>query len=422
MLTNSISLWTCLPFCVLLTSIAIFPLVNRQWWDKYYPVVSIGLGILVILYYVFVLHSAFPILDSLHEYISFIALIGSLYVITGGIHIRLSGRSKPITNVIFLAIGALVANIVGTTGASMILIRPYLRVNHYRIKPFHIIFFIFIVSNVGGALTPVGDPPLFMGYLKGIPFFWSVKNLWYIWLFAIAAILIIFYIIDSYHFERLTHHQQNLAEEIGEHAKVEGLFNIFFLAIVLISVFISNPPFLREALIVLAGLGSYYSTSSKIHKKNNFDFIPIKEVSILFVGIFVTMVPALEWIRQNSVNLGLQQAGQYYWTTGAMSSVLDNTPTYLNFLNAALGQFVHNNVDAQINYVLQSHKIIVQAISIGAVFFGAMTYIGNGPNLMVKSIAEQTGAECPSFVSYILKYSLLILLPLFIIIWFLFFR
>jgi len=422
MLSNSLSFWACLPFVVLLASIAVFPLLNKQWWDKYFPVVSIGMGILVIQYYVFVIHSIIPILDSLHEYISFIALIGSLYVITGGIHIRLNGRSKPVTNVIFLAIGAVIANIVGTTGASMILIRPYLRVNHYRIKPFHIIFFIFIVSNVGGALTPVGDPPLFIGYLKGIPFFWSINNLWYIWLFAIAALLLIFYIIDDYHFENLTHHQQNLAEEIGEHAKVEGLFNIFYLAIVLIAVFISNPPFLREVLIVLAGLGSYYSTSSKIHKKNNFDFIPIKEVAILFLGIFIAMVPALDWIRQNSENLGLQHAGQYYWATGALSSVLDNTPTYLNFLNAALGQFGSKGIAAQIGYFLQSQRIIIQAISIGAVFFGAMTYIGNGPNLMVKSIAEQAGIECPSFISYILKYSLLILLPLFVIIWFLFFR
>ncbi len=422
MLTNSISLWTCIPFCVLLASIAVFPLINKEWWDKYYPAASVGLAVLVLLFYIFIEGTTAPVLESLHEYISFIALIGSLYVITGGIHIRLNGRSKPVYNVIFLALGALISNIVGTTGASMILIRPYLRVNHYRIKPFHIIFFIFIVSNVGGALTPVGDPPLFMGFLKGIPFFWSVKNLWYIWILSVAAILTVFYIIDSHHFSKLTHHQQTLAEEIGEHAKVEGLFNIFFLAIVLIAVFISKPPFLREALIILAGLGSYYSTSSKIHKKNNFDFVPIKEVSILFFGIFVTMVPALEWIRQNSMSLGLHKAGEYFWTTGALSSVLDNTPTYLNFLNAALGQFVHNNIDAPISYMIQSQKIIVQAISIGAVFFGAMTYIGNGPNLMVKSIAEQSGVECPSFISYILKYSLLILLPLFIIDWFLFFR
>jgi len=317
----------------------------------------------------------------------------------------------------FLAIGALVANLVGTTGASMILIRPFIRVNNYRIKPYHIIFFIFIVSNVGGALTPVGDPPLFIGYLKGIPFFWPVVNLWHIWLFAVVLILSVFYIIDRREFAMLDRGEREAAEMEGEYGKVVGLHNIFFLAVVLVAVFVSHPPFLREALMVAAAAGSYFTTPSDIHKKNDFNFVPIKEVAILFIGIFMTMVPALEWIGQNAASFGFDRAAQFYWTTGALSSVLDNTPTYLNFLSAASGMFVNNGVIHQIYaliaahgsalagahypadiqstigtmmhyhpelvasggatveqvstaYLLSTRTIIVRAISIGAVFFG----------------------------------------------------
>ena len=469
-----LSLWTALPFFVLLCAIAIAPLANKHWWENYYPAVSIGLGITTVAYYLLFVRSVSPIVNSAYEYISFIALVGSLFVIAGGIHIRLSGRSKPLTNVVFLAIGAAVANFVGTTGASMILIRPYIRVNHYRVKPYHVVFFIFIVSNIGGALTPIGDPPLFVGYLKGIPFFWPIVNLWYIWLFGVAFVLVVFYLIDRRNFLKLSHTQQHIAEELHEHGEVTGLHNIFFLIIVLAAVFVTNPPFLREALMIAAAAGSYLTTPRDVHKKNDFDFGPIKEVSILFFGIFATMVPALEWIRQNAAGFGFQHAAQFYWSSGALSSVLDNTPTYLNFLSAALGVFTHDGTVQQIHnlvstvggqgaglsivltnyapdirstlaslmfyhpniaalksvssnqiatmYLLSNNKIIVQAISIGAVFFGAMTYIGNGPNFMVKSIADQAGLQCPSFISYIIRYSVPILLPLFILIWLLFFR
>jgi len=466
-----LSLWAASPFFILLASIAIVPLVNKSWWDKYYPFVSAGLGVSTVVYYLLFLRASDPVLDSGYEYVSFMALVGSLFVITGGIHIKLRGRSKPLTNVIFLAIGALIANLVGTTGASMIMIRPYLRVNHYRIKPFHVIFFIFIVSNIGGALTPIGDPPLFVGYLKGIPFFWPIVNLWYIWLFAVVVVLVIFYFIDRREFVRLSRSEQYLAEDMSERGEVVGLHNVLFLAVVLGAVFVTTPPFLREVLMIAAAAGSYLTTPREVHKKNDFDFVPIKEVAILFFGIFATMVPALDWIRQNSVSFGFQEPGQFYWSSGALSSVLDNTPTYLNFLSAALGVFVsdgivqnihhlvqlhgtgislistgyspevrstlgtlmtyHQNLVASGNvtpdqiatmYLLANNKIIVQAISIGAVFFGAMTYIGNGPNFMVKSIAEQTGVTCPSFVSYIIRYTVPILLPLFIVIWILFFR
>ncbi len=466
---GSIPVWAAIPFVILLTCIASLPLLAKDWWEKYYSAVSVGLALITVGYYLLFLHRAAPLLESGFEYISFIALIGSLFVIAGGIHIRLRGRSRPLTNVIFLAIGALVANLVGTTGASIIMIRPFIRVNNYRIKAYHIIFFIFIVSNVGGALTPIGDPPLFIGYLKGIPFFWSVVNLWYIWLFAVALILAVFYIIDRREFSRLNKGQQDFAEETGEEGEVTGLHNIIFLAVVLVAVFIQHPIFLREAIMVAAAAGSYFTTRSEIHKKNDFNFIPIKEVAILFIGIFMTMVPALEWISQNAARFGLDQAGQFYWATGSLSSVLDNTPTYLNFLSAAFGVFVNHGVVQHIYNVIHAHgasvlnghyagavqrtaavmmsyhphlvakgsetmkqvstayllgtrRIIVQAISIGAVFFGAMTYIGNGPNFLVKSISEQAGVQCPSFISYILKYALPILLPVLFITWFVFFR
>lgn len=469
MFFNHVPVWAGIPFVLLLACIAILPLVRRHWWETFYPAISIGLAVVTVAYYLIVLRETHPIVQSGFEYVSFMALIGSLYVIAGGIHIRLRGRSRPLTNVVFLAIGALVANLVGTTGASMIMIRPFIRVNKYRMKAYHIVFFIFIVSNVGGALTPVGDPPLFVGYLKGIPFFWSVTNLWYIWLSAVGAILMVFYIIDRREFSRLNKGQQEFAEEVGEEGEVVGLHNIFFLAIVLAAVFIQHPLFLREAVMVGAAAGSYFTTRSDIHKKNDFDFVPIKEVAILFAGIFMTMVPALEWMSQNAAAFGLDSAGQFYWATGALSSVLDNTPTYLNFLSAAVGTFakggiIHNVLGAiqshggsldvaqyapdvrktaalmisyhpglvasggatadQVStaYLLATKKIMVQAISVGAVFFGAMTYIGNGPNFMVKSIAEQAGVRCPSFISYVMKYSLPVLLPVLFMVWLLFFR
>lgn len=469
MFYGSIPVWAAIPFVLLLACIAVLPLLRKHWWEKHYSAVSVGLALVTIVYYITFLHRVTPLLESGFEYISFIALIGSLFVIAGGIHIRLRGRSRPLTNVVFLAIGALAANFVGTTGASIILIRPFIRVNSYRIKAYHIIFFIFIVSNVGGAVTPIGDPPLFIGYLKGIPFFWSIVNLWYIWLFAIGLLLAVFYVIDRREFSKLNKGQQEFAEETGEEGEVTGLHNIIFLAIVLAAVFIQHPVFLREAIMVAAAAGSYFTTPSDIHRKNDFDFVPIKEVAILFIGIFMTMVPALEWISQNAARFGLNRAGQFYWATGSLSSVLDNTPTYLNFLSAAFGVFVnhgavqhiynllHAHGAAVVNgpyaddvhstaavmmsyhphlvaagketmeqvstaYLLGTRKIIVQAISIGAVFFGAMTYIGNGPNFLVKSISEQAGVECPSFVSYVVKYALPILLPILFITWLVFFR
>ena len=466
----AVSPWMILPFVLLLLAIAVMPFVNKHWWDHNYAYVAIGLGLVTAFYYMFVLQNPSRMMHTGIEYFSFIVLIGSLFVVAGGIHIRIKGKSKPLSNVFLLAIGAIVSNIVGTTGASMIMIRPYIRVNRYRIKPYHIVFFIFVVSNMGGALTPIGDPPLFLGYLRGIPFFWVAENLWYKWAIGMVVVLAIFYAIDQINFNRLPasiRHGAEKAEEVGE---ASGVQNTFFLVLILVAVFITDPPFLREGLMILAAAGSYKTTRKEIHQKNDFNFLPIKEVAILFLGIFATMVPALDWLELNAAHVGIQSAGQFYWATGLLSSVLDNAPTYLNFLTAAIGLFVNDETvrqvyhlvqthgsdiaqltgaysaevqntfstlmryhadlvasgnvpiyDIQVSYLIGNHNIYLQAISISAVFFGACTYIGNGPNFMVKSIAEQAHVKCPSFFGYIVKYTLPVLLPVYALIWLLYF-
>jgi Na+/H+ antiporter NhaD/arsenite permease-like protein len=463
--------WMVLPFILLLLAIALMPFIHRHWWERFYPAVAIGLGCVTVIYYVFMLDAGGQVLHTAHEYLSFICLIGSLFVVSGGIHIKIKGKSKPLANVFLLAVGAVVANVLGTTGASMILIRPFIRVNRYRIKPYHIVFFIFVVSNMGGALTPIGDPPLFLGYLRGIPFFWVVENLWVVWVLSMSAVLAVFYVIDYTRFRRLSASVRHGAEGAEESGEVSGLQNIFFLAVILVSVFVSEPPFLREALMVAAAVGSYLMTGKDIHEKNDFDFHPIREVAFLFLGIFATMIPALDWLRSNADTIGITTPGGFFWATGALSSFLDNAPTYLNFLNASIGLFVGPDVvdrfgqiisssggdlvklgqttDPQMRsamamivqhhyedlvagsvktehltaaYLLANHAIYVKSISIAAVFFGAMTYIGNGPNFMVKSIAEQQGVRCPSFFGYLFRFAVPVLVPVFILDWLIFFR
>jgi len=466
-----VPLWAGAPFFLLLLAIAVVPLFNRHWWDRYYPVVSIGLGVMTGGYYLLIRAAPLPVLRSGVDYISFIALVGSLYVIAGGIHIQLRSGSRPLANVAFLAAGALMANLVGTTGASMILIRPFIRINRHRINAIHIVFFIFVVSNIGGGLTPIGDPPLFLGYLKGVPFFWVLRTTWHIWFVTMALVLAAFYAVDRRLYGKLPPGERHRMEDRAEKFEVAGLHNLFFLGIVLCAVFVVDPPFVREGLMVIAAIGSWFTTRKEIHKMNVFDFVPLKEVAILFLGIFITMVPVLGWITQNSSGLGIRFAAQYYWATGTLSSVLDSAPTYLNFLGAAVGVFVDPGVVRDVyrllhipppglpglavdvsaqarmtletllryhgesvrsgtvtidqittSYLMTFHETVVQAISLGAVFFGAMTYIGNVPNLMVKSIAEQIGVRCPSYGGYIVRFALPILLPVFGLIWLLFFR
>ena len=415
-------LWV-LPFVSLLISIAVLPLANKHWWEKNFHLVSFGLAALVILHYVFQLSNTESLIHTGIEYVSFIILIGSLFVVSGGIHINVKGEATPLVNSVFLFIAAVLANFLGTTGASMVFIRPWLRMNKYRLTTYHVVFFIFIVSNVGGALTPIGDPPLFLGYLKGVPFFWVLEHVWPIWLISMSALIIIFFVLDTLNFKRapLAVRQKETAHEEW---KFQGGHNTIFLAMIIGAVFVNNPPFLREGLMVLAAVLSYKTTPKAVHESNDFNFGPIKEVAILFVGIFATMIPALEWLEKYASQIGIHSPGQFYWGSGVLSSVLDNAPTYLNLLSAAVGLFGSGNHAGPeaVRELLTDHSQYIRAISVGSVFFGAVTYIGNGPNFLVKSIADQSKAKTPTFFGYFFKYSLPILIPLFAVVWGLFFR
>jgi len=331
-------------------------------------------------------------------------------------------------NALILVIGAIISNLIGTTGASMLLIRPFIKINKDRIKPYHVIFFIFIVSNICGALTPIGDPPLFLGFLRGIEFFWFIEHNWYIWLFTVITIISLFYIIDS---------KNVINDEKSYSGKVEfqGLKNVIYLIIILLSVFVdpaviswvpSLSPFpvgLREIIMFSVAYISFRNADKKILQSNEFDFEPIKEVAFLFIGIFATMIPALQLIAHESQVLGEKiNVSVFYWATGSLSSVLDNAPTFLNFLSAELGKFgLDLNVKSDVHTFQTKHYLYLQAISIAAVFFGSMTYIGNGPNFMVKSISERAGIRMPSFFAYVYKYSIPVLLPIFTIVWLIFY-
>ncbi len=431
-----------LPFVLLLLSIAVIPFISSHWWERNYPRICFGLGAIAVIYYFFILKNGVRMIHSATEYFSFIALIGSLFVVSGGIHIKIRGRSTPLANTVLMAIGAVIANLLGTTGASMVLIRPYLRMNKYRVSGYHVVFFIFIVSNIGGMLTPIGDPPLFLGYLKGVPFMWVMMRIWPIWVIATGLVLLVFFVIDRHNYRKLPDTMEHEIEETGQKIQITGLSNLGFLAIILIAVFFPRP--IREIVMLCTAVASCLTTHCDIHDNNEFTFAPVKEVAILFAGIFATMTPAMDWLEINAARLGVTQPGQFYWGSGALSSFLDNAPTYLNFLSAACG--LHGldaaqpaHIQALLNLpshdnagVLATIRTGVQAltpdswkyvlaISAGSVMFGANTYIGNGPNFMVKSIAEQTRVKMPSFFGYMIKFSIPVLIPIFFIIWYLFF-
>jgi len=412
-----------LPFAALLLSIAAGPLVAPHWWHRHYPKVAVGLGAITTFYYLVILRSGMRMAHIAHEYVSFIALIGSLFVVAGGIHISVKGEARPFGNAAFLFIGAVVANIIGTTGASMLLIRPWIRMNHYRITAFHIVFFIFIVSNVGGCLTPIGDPPLFLGYLKGVPFFWVFQHCWVAWLIGIVILIAIFLAFDFLNFAKAPR-EVSVAMTASKTWRFEGLHNLVFVALIIGAVLGNKylPTFVPELIMIAAAVGSYFLTSKELHHENHFDFEPIKEVAWLFIGIFATMTPALDYLERHASSLGLQSPMQFYWATGSLSALLDNAPTYLTFFAAALGdQGLSISNPADVLKFIESDNHVLVAISLGAVFFGAGTYIGNGPNFMVKNIAVQAGVKTPGFFGYLFCYALPILIPVCAIIAFFFF-
>jgi Na+/H+ antiporter NhaD/arsenite permease-like protein len=413
------------PFALLLLLIATMPLTQdrvKHWWEHNYPKVSIALAALVGAFYLLKVPGGGEVLlHTAHEYMSFIALIGSLFVVAGGIHIKAKGEATPLDNVVMLLIGAVLANFIGTTGASMVLIRPFIRMNKIRISSFHVVFFIFIVSNCGGSLTPIGDPPLFLGYLRGVPFFWLTEHVVFVWLTVIGALLAAFYAFDLRSFK---HAPKAIQEEIKapDTFRFEGGINVIFLLVIIGAVFLPEVFFLREIVMIGAGVASYFLTAKVVHAENHFSFGPIKEVAFLFVGIFITMMPALGYLEQHGKELGFTKPIQYYFATGSLSAVLDNAPTYVNFLKLAEvtataehpEEFAAAGDDeiATVGVLLAKKSSLVVAVSLGAVFFGAMTYIGNGPNFMVKSIADGMGVKTPSFFAYITKFSLPILLPI----------
>lgn len=548
-----------IPFVVLLLCIAIAPFVVGGFWSKHYHHVAFALALIPIIYYLAALHAGPRLLATLADYVGFIALIGSLYTIAGGIHIDFFARTSPLVNTLILFVGAVLANLIGTTGASMLLIRPFVRINKDVIREYHAIFFIFIISNVGGLLTPLGDPPLFLGYLKGVPFFWLLRH-WQIvgaWALSVTLLLIAFYFTelhamrqprpvpadglalaevvptngdaktakisetpldgpqetdaddttalvnhnngggdhDQDHEDSSDHGHINgdepapedshpeihipnfdpnlFAEDMGKNVTavsrdergtvsvenvgiLRGALNFVWLMLIVFLVLIQEADFVRAMendawcapmgarlgwtaakaadfvlTLIIAGLMglvagvSYFMGSKRAMHDNEFSFMPFLEVMYLFFGIFATMIPALDLLERDASSIGFKTPLQFYWGSGALSSVLDNAPTYLNFITAALGtQGLSLESETDVKRLVTDPTLVpfLVAVSIGSVFFGANTYIGNGPNMMVKNIAEAHGAPCPSFGRYIYRYAIPILLPILVVVGFIFVR
>jgi Na+/H+ antiporter NhaD/arsenite permease-like protein len=421
--------WSVIPFILMLLSMAILPVIAPAWWSSNRNKTILSVIITVPILVLAIVFKCQPrlLIHSMLDYVSFIVLLGALFVISGGIHIRGAWAGTPLVNTIYLGIGSVLANLIGTTGASMLLIRPYMRANHKRKKRSHqIIFFIFVVSNIGGLLTPLGDPPLFLGFLRGVPFHWTLK-LFPQWIVGVGAVLIVFNLFDQYIFNKEDIETPGaLTEEVQSHRRIhiDGGMNFIYLLGVMaaapLTSYFALPRGIQESIMIAMALLSWFRTPRAIHKANHFNFDPILEVSALFLGIFITMVPALEILSRRAPSWNLTHAWQYFWMAGALSSFLDNAPTYLTFgalASGSLGGSVEN-----LGALLQSGlgEKLLRAVSCGAVFMGANTYIGNGPNLMVRSIAEHSGIRMPSFAGY-MAYSGAILIPIFIAITFIFF-
>jgi Na+/H+ antiporter NhaD/arsenite permease-like protein len=410
-----------LPFVALLLAIAFLPLATPTWWhhnrNKALLVALLSAPIVIDLG----MHAPSLLAEKAQEYVNFIVVIGALYVVTGGIHIRGSLAGTPLVNTAVLGIGAVLANILGTTGASVLLIRPLLRANKRRQRVAHIvIFFIFIVANCGGLLTPIGDPPLLLGFLRGVPFEWTLR-LWPQWLVVNGVLLVLFNIWDR---AALNRDEQELPgsqhEEVKIHEplRIEGAVEMLVLGGVIVTILMAPPA--KSAIIVVLALVGYFAGSGDRRTRNAFTFGPFIEVAVLFAGLFATMAPVLEMLNTwaQRPDFMLRTPAQFFWASGALSSVLDNAPTYLAFTAAAAGL---QNVAPHGAYVGLIEPGILVAISTGSVFMGANTYIGNAPNFMVRAIAQENGVQMPSFFGYLL-YSVGILVPLFVLVAVLFFH
>ncbi len=448
-------IWSIIPFVGILLSIAIFPLVlDSHFLVHHGGKMSLAWALIFAIPYLAVFRGD-AFYDILHiyliDYIPFIILLWGLFTVAGGILVRGTLRGTPIVNTLLLLIGTAIASWVGTTGASMLLIRPLIRANAYRKNKVHlIVFFIFLVSNIGGSLTPLGDPPLFLGFLHGVPFFWTTTALFPHMLFISVLLIALFFVIDTFMFKR----EGGVVPDDGtnEPIRVDGLFNLVFLFGIVAAVLMSGSfkwgevnifgvhvywqNIARDVLIVVMGLLSLKFTpfSGELRQANEFSWEPIEEVAKVFAGIFMTIIPALTILKagENGELSGLigaiKEPIHYFWITGGLSSFLDNAPTYLTFFNTALGKL--HLTEAVVPQILSGQLTdpqhlefvrLLTAISVGAVFMGANTYIGNAPNFMVKAIAEQSGIRMPSFFGYMI-WSVGILVPLFVIVTFVFLR
>ena len=426
-LGNLLPTLSVVPFALTLLGIALIPLRWPHFWESHRnkALFSAVLGVPVVIYVA--AYDAHVVAHTALEYVSFIVLLGALFVISGGIVLRGDIRATPQANTGFLAAGALLANLIGTTGASMLLIRPLLRTNSERKHTGHIpIFFIFVVSNCAGLLTPLGDPPLFLGYLRGVRFFWTMRLVPQ-WLFVVAVLLTIFYAFDRRAASREDASAWEADTRAYEPLQVRGSVNFLYLLGVIAAVLFS-PALPEGAIREVARLGvmlamtalSLWTTSQDLRRENGFGFGPIQEVAVLFAGIFATMIPALEILRARGAEFGVSEPWHFYWLSGLLSSFLDNAPTYLTFMSLAQG--LHQGGQAAISVSGGPvSEALLAAISCGSVMMGANSYIGNGPNFMVKAIAEEQGVRMPSFFGY-MAWSCGILVPLFGVVTLLFFR
>ncbi len=440
--------WSILPFIGMLLSIALLPLLTPHLWHRHYPKITAAWSLSLLLPFIHgygteAWHELFHMI--LLDYIPFIILLATLFTIGGGIYIHGSFHGSPKVNTLFLAIGTLLASLIGTTGASMLLIRPLLRANHARSYKTHtIIFFIFLVANIGGCLTPLGDPPLFLGFLHGVPFFWTL-NLWKEMFFVAGLLLIAFFFLDCFHWKKEDAEMKKMINTVSVPLRIEGLRTLLFLMGVLLAIILSGKfhlgeihffgvsqsieNLLRDGFLLMMLAASWFTTESKIHEENHFSWDPIREVAILFSGIFITMLPALAILKageDGALAFAIQYVknpAHFFWSTGILSSFLDNAPTYLTFLSTALGKLYSGIPErTAILKLIQENHAFLQAIAIGSVFMGANTYIGNAPNFMVKSIAEKSNIKMPSFFGYIFRYSLIFLIPIFLLVTYVFFH
>mgnify|MGYP001561479385 CR=1 FL=1 len=443
---ENLPLYSVIPFVGMLLSIALFPLLAPKFWHHHFGKVSAFWAIVTVIP-LLIGYKGIAVNEILHvvigDYVPFIILLGSLYTVSGGILLRGTLRGTPLVNTMIMALGVFLASWMGTTGASMLLIRPFLRANaHRKNRAFMVVFFIFLVSNIGGALTPLGDPPLFLGFLRKVPFFWTFKLIPHM-IVASVIILAIYFALDTYFYKK-EEIKAPLNDNTKEPLRLDGTVNFIFLTGIVFAVLLSGivnwgeisilgvhrsvQDVVRDGLLILMSILSIVFTNRKVREDNAFTWSPIKEVAILFIGIFLTMLPSLKMLQAGPkgelafIIATVREPAHYFWMTGALSSFLDNAPTYLTFLNTALGAFYPGVAETDaVQMLIKDHPVYLKAISAGAVFYGAVTYIGNAPNFMVRSIAEEAGTPMPSFFGYMIKYSFPILMPVFILITLIFF-